>query len=105
MVLCPCSLTLPACLLALCVQVSYGMTECCGKISMSIQPYDWPDQLQQHLQQAPGAGGVEDAVASATVAEAAFYDQLLERVCTSGRPFLLMEVSWLQDCACNACNG
>jgi hypothetical protein len=77
--------------LCVCLQVSYGMTECCGKISMSIQPYDWPDQLQQLLQEARQAGG-EDAAAAAA-AEAAFYDQLLERVCTSGRPFLLMEVS------------
>lgn len=57
---------------------------------MSIQPYDWPDQLQQLLREARQAGG-EDA-ARAAAAEAAFYDQLLERVCTSGRPFLLMEV-------------
>ncbi|KAL6765564.1 hypothetical protein V8C86DRAFT_3170790, partial [Haematococcus lacustris] len=41
---------------------SYGMTECCGKISMSILHQDWPTQ------------------------------QLLDLVCSSGRPFILMNI-------------
>jgi hypothetical protein len=75
-----------------CLQVSYGMTKCCGKISMSIQDYDWPQDLQQRL----ALAGAEGSEAAAAAAEAAFYDELLERICTSGRPFLLMEVS----CCC-----
>lgn len=55
---------------------------------MSIQDFDWPDELQQRLADAE----TEGSVAAAAAAEAAFYDQLLERICTSGRPFLLMEV-------------
>jgi hypothetical protein len=70
------------------------MTECCGKISMSIQDYDWPQDLQQRLALAEAGG----SVAAAAATEAAFYDELLERICTSGRPFLLMEVS----CRCSA---
>lgn len=73
--------------------VSYGMTECCGKISMSILPAYWPQQLQQLLQQAGGAGNVR-----AQQAAAQFYEALLGKVCTSGRPFLLMEVRFL--CLC-----
>jgi len=65
------------------------MTECCGKISMSIQPYDWPLELQQHLQHQAQQGADEAAIAAAT---ARFYDELLDRMCTSGRPFLLTEV-------------
>jgi acyl-coenzyme A synthetase/AMP-(fatty) acid ligase len=67
--------------------VSYGMTECCGKISMSILPTNWPQQLQQ-----AAATGVDDESAAAAAA-AEVYGSLLGRVCTSGRPFLLMEVS------------
>jgi hypothetical protein len=67
------------------LQVSYGMTECCGKISMSIQDFDWPKDLQQRLAELQ-----DDSEAAA--AAAAFHDELLQRVCTSGRPFLLMEV-------------
>jgi acyl-coenzyme A synthetase/AMP-(fatty) acid ligase len=67
--------------------VSYGMTECCGKISMSILPTTWHQQLQQQLQQAAEARGDESAAA------AEVYGVLLGRVCTSGRPFMLMEVS------------
>lgn len=73
------------------------MTECCGKISMSIQPYDWPSELQQRLQQTQQAGDKgAAAVAAAAAATAQYYDELLQRVCTSGRPFLLMEVSQLR---------
>jgi acyl-coenzyme A synthetase/AMP-(fatty) acid ligase len=64
--------------------VSYGMTECCGKISMSILPTNW----QQQLQQAAAAGGDDESAAAAEV-----YGSLLGRVCTTGRPFMLMEVS------------
>lgn len=66
-------------------QVSYGMTECCGKISMSIQDFDWTQDLQQRLLEVQDPGEV-------AAAEAAFYDGMLQRICTSGRPFLLMEV-------------
>eukprot|EP00883_Tetradesmus_obliquus_P011533 jgi/Sobl393_1/4315/SZX67650.1 len=66
--------------------VSYGMTECCGKISMSILPATWHRQLLLQQRQAAAAGG--DAAAAA----ADVYGGLLGRVCTSGRPFLLMEV-------------
>jgi acyl-CoA synthetase (AMP-forming)/AMP-acid ligase II len=66
--------------------VSYGMTECCGKISMSILPTNW----QQQLQQAAAAAGDDE---SAAAAAAEVYGSLLGRVCTSGRPFMLMEVS------------
>jgi acyl-coenzyme A synthetase/AMP-(fatty) acid ligase len=66
--------------------VSYGMTECCGKISMSILPTTWQQQLQQRLQEAAAACG-DEAAAAAEV-----YGSLLGKVCTSGRPFLLMEV-------------
>jgi acyl-coenzyme A synthetase/AMP-(fatty) acid ligase len=70
--------------------VSYGMTECCGKISMSILPATWQQQLHQQVQEAAAAG--RDAAAAA----AGVYGALLGRVCTSGRPFMLMEVSgWL----------
>lgn len=63
---------------------------------MSIQDYDWPQGLQQRLALADTEG--PEAPAAAAEAEAAFYDELLERICTSGRPFLLMEVS----CCCSA---
>ena len=49
--------------------VSYGMTECCGKISMSLMPQsdEWWAQVEP--------------------------EEVMDRVNTSGRPFLLMEVS------------
>jgi acyl-CoA synthetase (AMP-forming)/AMP-acid ligase II len=48
--------------------VSYGMTECCGKISMSLMPQseEWWAQVQP--------------------------EEVMERVNSSGRPFLIMEV-------------
>lgn len=58
--------------------VSYGMTECCGKISMSILPHSWPQQLE-------AAAGTEE--------REAVLQHLLGLVCTSGRPFLLMKVT------------
>jgi acyl-CoA synthetase (AMP-forming)/AMP-acid ligase II len=58
--------------------VSYGMTECCGKISMSILPQGWPQQLQT-------AAGADE--------QGAVLQRLLALICTSGRPFLLMEVT------------
>jgi hypothetical protein len=69
--------------------MSYGMTECCGKISMSILPFNWPTMLQQRV----AAAAAENGSAAAAAAAGAVYDELLQLVCTSGRPFLLMEVS------------
>jgi acyl-coenzyme A synthetase/AMP-(fatty) acid ligase len=54
--------------------VSYGMTECCGKISISLLPADWLPHSSE--------------VGTRSTAN----DTLMARVCTSGRPFLLMEV-------------
>jgi acyl-CoA synthetase (AMP-forming)/AMP-acid ligase II len=56
--------------------VSYGMTECCGKISMSILP-SWRGEGEQGEQGEPGVPGAEEALAL---------------VCTSGRPFPLLQV-------------
>lgn len=50
--------------------ISYGMTECCGKITMSILPpvSEWRQQ------------GLPP-------------QQLMELVCSSGRPFIMMQVN------------
>jgi hypothetical protein len=84
-----------SCCLVCLSQVSYGMTECCGKISMSILDFDWTQHLQQRLLEVQDAG-------EAAAAEAAFYDEVLQRICTSGRPFLLMEVSACHSTACHS---
>lgn len=68
--------------------VSYGMTECCGKISMSILDTTWWQQLQEEMAAAAATGG-GDGVRDV---EVRFYQSLLDRVCSSGRPFMLMEV-------------
>lgn len=70
--------------------VSYGMTECCGKISMSILDTSWYEQLQQEREAAAGAAGAAEGV---TEIERQTYERLLGQVCTSGRPFMMMEVS------------
>ena len=62
--------------------VSYGMTECCGKISMSILPQEWRKKRIDELRSTsrdPGA-----ALSSP--------QELVEIICTSGRPFLFIKV-------------
>lgn len=71
------------------------MTECCGKISMSILPYGWWARCR--LAAATAAGRSSRAGGGALlqpgdVGPHTTAAQLMELVVSSGRPFVLMEV-------------
>lgn len=68
--------------------VSYGMTECCGKISMSLLP---PGAVEAAAAAAAGGAGGEQQEGGVMDAAA-----LLDLINTSGRPFELMEASPLR---------
>lgn len=74
--------------------VSYGMTECCGKISMSL--------LEPSVV-AAAAVAAEASLAAALPhpwpSSAATADELMPLINTSGRPFELMEVSFAEAAA------
>ncbi|PNH02167.1 Erythronolide synthase, modules 3 and 4, partial [Tetrabaena socialis] len=63
------------------VFLSYGMTECCGKIAMSLLPYGWWGRARD-----------PSLVAGTAVSPSASPAQLLDLVISSGRPFALIEV-------------
>jgi acyl-coenzyme A synthetase/AMP-(fatty) acid ligase len=85
--------------------LSYGMTECCGKISMSLLP-----RIGKFT---PPAGGCtlvgaeaaarqegRDAAWEAMVEGLGGVEGLMRLVHTSGRPFLPMEVRHTEGCCC-----
>lgn len=63
--------------------VSYGMTECCGKISMSILPEEW---RRQRIDQLKGQPEVDPGSSLPPPKD------LLGKICSSGRPFALIKV-------------
>jgi acyl-CoA synthetase (AMP-forming)/AMP-acid ligase II len=64
--------------------VSYGMTECCGKISMSILPDEW---RQRRIDQIKGS--CEVPLNSPPLPSPC---ELIDKICSSGRPFRLIGV-------------
>ena len=88
--------------------VSYGMTECCGKISMSILPHKWWKvraslilfclfgsiiRITMRWIHPCSRLGPQDLGGAAPSPERCA--QLIDLVCSSGRPFALIEVSEL----------
>jgi acyl-CoA synthetase (AMP-forming)/AMP-acid ligase II len=83
------------------VFLSYGMTETCGKISMSILPRAPPSGAPPRAERAPEGGGEAAAAARQAGRDAAWRrvlaahggaGGLMALVHTSGRPFLPIEV-------------
>ncbi len=70
--------------------VSYGMTECCGKISMSILPDAWWNERAGIIAQQHGQPLDASPLSISTSASARRI--IHDLVCTSGRPFALLDV-------------
>ncbi|GAX72979.1 hypothetical protein CEUSTIGMA_g431.t1, partial [Chlamydomonas eustigma] len=75
--------------------LSYGMTECCGKISMSILPEAWRKHKATQLLKQQAVLSIESEASSSAAYNFTSAD-LEAMVCTSGRPFMLMQVRVVQ---------